>query len=391
MQVEHQVLIVGAGIGGTALARALATRGISFELYERAAEVREVGAGIVMQAGAMLALRSVGLDGEVLEAGREIERGSGRAASGKVLHSLPLDFLRRELGAPMVALHRARLQRVLLGSLEPERVHLGKELERVEQRGSSVVVHFADGTRSEGTVLVGADGLRSRVRTEILGESELRYSGYSSYRGIARGDGFAENETMEIWGRGARFGIVPIGHGETYWFAVVNAPENERSDDPRGFVLSRFASFMDPVRAVVEATPSERILRTDIHDRVPISSWSRGRVTLLGDAAHPTTPNLGQGGCMAIEDAVTLAHALASQPDVGRAFALYEDRRVARTARIVEDSFKFGKIAQLEGRFSTWLRDLLLVATPESVVGARMLAAARFEPSFDDRAARPPT
>jgi 2-polyprenyl-6-methoxyphenol hydroxylase-like FAD-dependent oxidoreductase len=142
---------------------------------------------------------------------------------------------------------------------------------------------------------------------------------------------------------------------------------------------------MDPVRAVIEATPSESVLRTDIHDRVPVSSWSRGRVTLLGDAAHPTTPNLGQGGCMAIEDAVTLAHALSSQPDVARAFALYEERRVARTARIVDDSFKFGKIAQLEGRFSTWLRDLLLSATPESVVRARMLAAARFDPSFEDR------
>lgn len=217
------------------------------------------------------------------------------------------------------------------------------------------------------------------VRRQLLGETPLRYAGYTSWRGVAPVAGLSPaHEVVELWGRGLRFGIVPIAEQETYWFAVANAAAGGTDSDSRATVLERFASFGEPARALVEASPGARILRTDIYDRKPVSSWSKGRVCLLGDAAHPTTPNLGQGGCMAIEDAVVLAHCLAKGAQHADAFHEYERKRVAHTTKIVNASWQFGRLAQLEGRVVTWLRDLALRATPDSQIRARLRENAQF-------------
>jgi hypothetical protein len=141
----------------------------------------------------------------------------------------------------------------------------------------------------------------------------------------------ALHAVAEIWGSGARFGFAGIGHGETYWFAVLDAPPGEKDDHPLETVKRHFARFPPPVPALLAATPPDQVLRTDIHDRLPVSTWTSGRVTLLGDAAHPTTPNLGLGGCMAIEDAVVLAYALSHATSSMEALAVYENERVSRT------------------------------------------------------------
>ena len=143
-------------------------------------------------------------------------------------------------------------------------------------------------------------------------------------------------------------------------------------------LLQRFASFGEPARVLLEATPPENILRTDINDRKPVPSWTQGRVTLLGDAAHPTTPNLGQGGCMAIEDAVVLGHCLGKHAAFADAFAAYEQRRVEHTSKIVNASFQLGRVAQLEGAFTTWLRDLAMRATPEKQIRKKLRENAQF-------------
>jgi 2-polyprenyl-6-methoxyphenol hydroxylase-like FAD-dependent oxidoreductase len=175
-----------------------------------------------------------------------------------------------------------------------------------------------------------------------------------------------------------RFGFAAVSASEIYWFAVANAPEGERDTDSRAVVLERFRDFCAPVPALVDATPKDRVFRTDIHDRLPVASWSKGRATLLGDAAHPTTPNLGQGGCMAIEDAVTLAHALRTHASHERAFSAYEALRVEKTTRVVEASYRFGRIAQLEGAVGAALRNVALRLTPASVVKKQLIAGARF-------------
>jgi 2-polyprenyl-6-methoxyphenol hydroxylase-like FAD-dependent oxidoreductase len=376
MSFDETVLIAGAGIGGLALGAALQRARIRYEIFERVTTLREVGAGILVQAGAMRALRHIGLESEVVSLGCQLERGTGRNVAGALLSTTPF----AGLGAPTVAIHRARLHSALLGALDKDRVHLGRKIQSFVQDEHGVRALFEDGSRSPvGGLLIGADGLRSAVRGQLLGDAPPRYAGYTSWRGIAPSAGLVPSkEILEIWGRGLRFGAVSLGPAETYWFAVANAPAGEPDADRRATVLARFAHFSGPALALVRATPAESVLRTDIEDRAPIASWSRERVALLGDAAHPTTPNLGQGGSMAIEDAVVLSHCLSTHASVRDALAAYERARVARTTAIVNASWRFGRVAQMEGRLSCWLRDLTLRSTPQSVIRRRLLESASF-------------
>jgi 2-polyprenyl-6-methoxyphenol hydroxylase-like FAD-dependent oxidoreductase len=377
--LDGRVLIAGAGIGGLTLGCALRQAGVACEILERQPASRVVGAGILVQTSAMLALRTLGLDEAVLAAGREVRTGYGTTEKGAVLQRASMHAVSEAMGAPTVAIHRARLQAVLLGGLEGVPIHRGAEVRGYEQSDASVSVLLAGGRREDGAMLVGADGLHSAVRAKLAGDTPLRYAGYTSFRGIAELEGVVpEGEVKEMWGRAARFGFASIAPGEVYWFAVLNAPEGEQDEQPLEFVRPRFGDFAEPVPTLLRATKPERVLRTDIHDRLPLERWSDGRVTLLGDAAHPTTPNLGQGGCMAIEDAVILAHALRTADSLAGALERYEARRLARTTRIVEASYRFGRIAQLESRAAIWVRNTLMRLTPASLVEKQLRESARF-------------
>jgi len=387
VRLDGNILIIGAGIGGLTLAHALRQRGFECRIFERAPELTAAGAGITVQIGAMQALRTLGLDVSVARAGQALRTGRGTTERGRKLQEAHIEPLEKEFGVPYVALHRARLQEALLAGLDGVPIDYGVALGGFEMTETSVTALFDNGQRAEGALLVGADGLRSAVRRTLLGHQPLRYAGYTTWRGIAQTtDGVAPHSVTEMWGRGARFGYVDIGFGETYWFAVLNAEEGGHDDEPLAVVQSHFATWAEPVPTLLAATPAARVIRTDIHDRVPVASWSRGRVTLLGDAAHPTTPNLGQGGCMAIEDAVVLAHALERNATLAEALADYERRRVAKTARIVEASWRFGKIAQLENPVAIALRNLLVRMTPASITHQELRKAAAF--SLDDSLAR---
>jgi 2-polyprenyl-6-methoxyphenol hydroxylase-like FAD-dependent oxidoreductase len=378
MNPNAKVLIVGAGIGGLTLAQALRARGIDYEVFERSAELLPLGAGLLVQPGAMKALTALGLGRRVASAGTELVWGKALTTTGEVLQSSSLAALRDAVHAGTYGLSRARLHQVLLDGLDA--VQLGRALVGYEEDEQGVLARFADGSTAYGALLVGADGLRSRVRSSLKPDEPLRYAGYTSWRGIAQHDDAApEKQIAEIWGRGERFGIVPIGYGETYWFAVANAPEGARDGDPLGEVERRFAGWSDEIRKLLAATPRERVIRADIHDRKPISGWSRGRVTLLGDAAHPMTPNLGQGACMAIEDAVVLARCLHESDDLSAALAAYAAQRLQRTSHMVKSSWQLGRLAQLESPLLIWLRNLALKGTPQAVIQKQMLANANFE------------
>ncbi|UQA59556.1 FAD-dependent monooxygenase [Polyangium aurulentum] len=363
--MKGTAIIAGAGIGGLTLAHALARAGIEALVVERAPSLDAVGAGITVQSNAMTALRRIGLADAVAAEGQEIVEGAFRTPSGRVLRNAGIDAA-REIGEPIIAIHRARLHRVLLSAVGEDKVRLGRKVTGYREDAEGVTATLEGGEEIRCALLVGADGLHSAVRKTLLGDEEPRYSGYTSWRGVCpEPSGFDAHLAGETAGRGERFGVVPIGHGQVYWFAVANAPPGGHdAPDPRPRLRARFGRWHAPIPALIDATPPDAILRTDIRDRPPVSRWSSRRVTLLGDAAHPMTPNLGQGGCQAIEDAVVLAECLSRNGELPGALAAYEARRMARANGMVTRAYELGRMMQWQNPLLCAVRDVGLRMTP---------------------------
>ena len=377
---EQGIVIIGAGIGGLTAAIALRQQGFQIEVYERAPELRPVGAGLTIQPNAVLALRRLGLGERVERAGAILRAGALMRADGTPLtRTDPSWDLTREAGAPIVGIHRAALHQILLEELGRDAPQLGRACTGYEQAGEIVRVRFADGSERSYGALIGADGVRSVVRAQLLGDGEPVYAGYTSWRGICpERAGLPADFGGEMWGRGLRFGGCAIDAERFYWFAVANAPEGEQEPDPRvrkQQLLARFQGWGNHVPELIARTPEDAILRTDISDRPPVERWGEGRVTLLGDAAHPMTPNLGQGACQAIEDALVLATELerASSLEVG--LRAYERARRERANNTVRVARRLGVIGQWQNPLACMARDTMFSLMPASLMKKQMLAA----------------
>ncbi|MGY0233835.1 FAD-dependent monooxygenase [Longispora urticae] len=341
----RRVIVAGGGIGGLAAAVALTRRGLDVTVVERADGIRELGAGITIQINGMRALDRLGVADAVAARGSLIARAGIRTWRGDVLSADPLDRLAAEYGAPCVGVHRGRLQAALLAAVPAGVVRLGAAVADVDATADGVTVRLDDGTELRGDVLVGADGLHSTVRARLHGAAAPDYAGYTIWRAVCpTPPGLGADEIGVYWGPSCRFGFVPISATETYWYATQVQPyDADAEPDPLPGLRARHRDWADPVPALLAATDPAAVFRTRITDREPLDRWGRGRVTLLGDAAHPMTPNLGQGCCQALEDAVTLADVLAGAPDPAAALRRYEDLRAPRTARIVRMARDLGR------------------------------------------------
>jgi 2-polyprenyl-6-methoxyphenol hydroxylase-like FAD-dependent oxidoreductase len=360
-----RAIIVGAGIGGLTAAISLRRAGVEAVVFEKAPQLREIGAGISVWTNAMKALEKIGVADAVRAAGRQEIGGTIRSWSGERISEIPADVLEHRFGLNVV-LTRPELQETLLAALPDGAVRLDAKCVGFRQDGSGVTTIFAGGHEERGDLLVGADGLRSLVRERLFGGAKPCYAGFTAWRGLVDlGDG-REGDGFEAWGRGNIFGLVSLGRGRFYWYATKNAPEGQR-DAPEGrkAELTRlFGGWHEPIPTVIEATEEAVILRNDVYDREPLKRWGRGRVTLLGDAAHPMTPNLGQGACQAIEDAVTLAEHVRGEANVEKALRGYEERRAGRVEGVARRSRLLSKAAQLENPLLCALRNAAAGAMP---------------------------
>jgi 2-polyprenyl-6-methoxyphenol hydroxylase-like FAD-dependent oxidoreductase len=248
------------------------------------------------------------------------------------------------------------------------------------QDATGVTAKFANGQEVRGDVLIGADGIHSVTRTQLFGLIKPRYVGYACWRGLAH----TMRTGLETWawGKGCQFGITPMSLGRAYWFVQKYAPEGEvdKPGERKNRILELFHDWHDPIPAVIEATAESDILRNDIYELQRLQQWSHGRVTLLGDAAHAMTPNLGQGACQAIEDAVELATCLKETANILAALKNYENQRVTRANNITRLAHFIGQAVQWENPILAVPRNIIIKNTPVSMAIKQFMWILDYQP-----------
>ncbi|MFG1866595.1 FAD-dependent oxidoreductase [Micromonospora arborensis] len=347
---DSHAVVVGAGIGGLSAALALHRRGWRVTVLERAAQPREVGAGLTLMANSLRGLDALGLGSAVRGSGHAETPGGVRDRRGRWLSRVDGAEMTRQLGTTALGVHRSTLHRILREALPASVLRTNAEVEHVESDPDRAEVRYRgpDGPHTlTADLVVGADGLRSRVRAQLWpGHPGPVYAGSTAWRAAIA---FPEPVPIAItWGPGAEFGMVPIGDGQLYWYGALNAPPGGHAPDELAALRERFGDWHDPIPALLAATPPGVVLRNDIHHlAVPLPSYVRGRVALLGDAAHAMTPNLGQGAGQAIEDAVVLgAVCVGGAEGVPAALAAYDEQRRPRSQAIARASVTAGRYGQ---------------------------------------------
>jgi 2-polyprenyl-6-methoxyphenol hydroxylase-like FAD-dependent oxidoreductase len=368
-----RAVVVGAGIGGLATAIALEQAGVEPIVVERAPQLREAGFGLVVSANAVTALRSLGLRDGVAARGTRVRRAEIRNPRGELLTLIDYEAL----GWETYGILRTELQQAMLEVAPTERLRLGTTCIAATEDGQ-VLLDGADPVIAD--VVVGADGLRSAVRRSLFGEERLRYGGHRAWRAGTRfDDERVRDRFVEVWGIGGGFGFGPAGPGRVYWYCFEAVPEGAPAPErPRDEFLDRYGGWFDPIPALIESTEPDAIEPTFTYDRPPRRTWGRGRVTLLGDAAHPMKPNIGQGAAQALEDAVVLGLCIGTNRDPEDALREYERRRVKRANAVVRASRRTGRAAEVRSPVAARLRDVVMKALPDRLTVAQLRGIAEF-------------
>lgn len=358
----NTISIIGAGIGGLTLGNVLKQHNYDFTIYESASELKPVGAGIMMAVNAMQVFDRLGLKEEIENAGNKIHKITIVNESLKPISKTEILDLEHQYNACNVAIHRAELQKILASHVHPESILLDHSLQKIEKKGN-IILDFENGLQKESDIVFGADGIKSNIRTQILKTGTIRSTGQKCWRGLVDFDlpEHYHSEALEMWGKGKRFGFVKISEQRVYWYACIN----EKSFDTHSDLTAIFSDFNPLILRLIEATTKENIICNEITDLTPIPKWYAENVCLIGDAAHATTPNMGQGACQAIEDAYVIGRLLEKNNDFSTVFEDFQRIRRKKVDYIVSTSRTIGKISQWESGNS--LRNFLMGLIPESM------------------------
>lgn len=332
-----KVAIIGAGLGGLATAIALRQHGISVDVYERARELRAIGAGLTVAPNGLRALAAIdpGIVARLLELGSQNRRFQLRKPGGDLIAALATTYMDR-YGQPALNILWSKLQQTLVEFLPSDSIHLGHRLIGFERAANGMALHFDGRDPVAADLIIGADGINSAVRQAIIDDGAPRYAGRMSWRGVIRcpHPSLLPDEVTFFAGDSKNFAVFDVGGGLTFWSATVLWPDPAVSGDAaavKSRVMEAFAGWTPPIPEILAGMQPEDIVERPIEDRMPLTQWSSGPVTLLGDAAHAMVPSLGQGANTAFEDALELSRSLAYAPNIEAALAEYETSRIPRT------------------------------------------------------------
>jgi len=364
-----RVAIIGGGIGGLTAANALSRAGIEVAVYEAAAELKEIGAGVALHPNAMKVLRAIGVEDSVREvAGQAPWQVMRNWKTGRVIGRTSREQQAASFGITGATVHRADLLDVLAGALPAGLVTLGQRCTGVRPDGDLAVARFADGSEVEADVIVGADGIHSPVRASLFGPDAPRFTGKICYRSVIPAGAVSGSrpslEGAQWLGPHGTIVLYPL-RGEELINVVCHYDdasyrhESWIAECSREEVLERYAGWHESLLRLFAA--SQTWYKWALYDREPIPQWTSGRVTVLGDAAHPMLPYLGQGACQAIEDGAVLATALSAEAsDPATGLVRYERTRRPRASRVVLASRERGLSNHLPSRWAAWRRDLMI-------------------------------
>ena len=365
-------MIIGGGLGGLTTGIALRHHGIDSLVFERVEDLSkaELGAGLSLGYNVAGAFEHLGLLDELTELAAPHTRMQHMTDKGRHLGTARISTG----GELQQGIIRPRFHKFLVDRVGADGVVAGAEFTRFEQDDGVVTAHFADGRTARGDVLIGADGLKSTVRAQLLGESEPRYAGYTTRRGVVESDYAKDGRFLIVQGRGERFLFYPVGRWYIYWTAVLAEPAGgtETPSERKRTVLEQFRGWPEPIEELVTATDESRTFRADTYDRDPVDRWGEGRVSILGDAAHPMTFDVGQGAGQAVEGAVLLARHLAQGGDHEAALRAWEAERIPRTAKFVKRSRDTGAGTLRENPVACFLRNQLMTRVIASTFGMKM-------------------
>lgn len=361
--------ILGAGIAGLTTAIALQKIGIKAQVFEAAPDIKPLGAGLLLAANAVKAYQHLGIAEKMVERGRLLPTFVIFDQAGRSITQADAGAISQKYGLHNFAIHRAALHEALLTELDAEQIITGKRAMGFEKNEDNITIQFQDGATIATDYLIVADGIHSSVRRQLLPDATPRYAGYTCWRAVVDAGDLKLSAASETWGTDGRFGIVPLTDNRIYWFACINAAANDAT--MRRYTVEdlqrHFGHYHAPVAQILAQTRDEDLIWNDIIDLKPLKNFAFGNMVLIGDAAHATTPNMGQGACQAIEDAVILADEMAKNSNPALAFRAFEQRRLKRTHYIVNNSRALGRVAQLNNPVLAAARNALFRMLPERI------------------------